>query len=407
MAKNKLSKKELAEIRNELTKQAELQKRISESAGDYLKLIKDIKNLHKDISLTERALAEQQAKVVKAEKSLVGLKGKELKKAEKILNIEREKAKILGKEIETMRKYTAELTKAAKEAGKLQKSMAIFKDVKQDLTSIYSLVNKGYSKLESTAKLFTFDKSLRTSALQMGVLSKQSDSFRNTIQAAANSTIDFGVDIEELAKLQANYSEELGRSVMLTTDGLKAMGEMAAASNLGADGAAKLAADMDNIGMSAERTRDFVEQTMNDAHKMGLNASKVMKNIAGNMKMLNKYNFKGGVKGLAKMAETAAKLGVDMNMVSGMAEKLFDVEGAVDMSAQLQVMGGEWAKLADPFKLMYMARNDMEGLMEAVGGAAAASAHFNKESKKSLKGFDNNKNDVLFIGDSSGGLHIY
>jgi len=35
-----------------------------------------------------------------------------------------------------------------------------------------------------------------------------------------------------------------------------------------------------------------------------------------------------------------------------MADKLFDVEGAVDMSAQLQVMGGAWAKLADPFKLM-------------------------------------------------------
>lgn len=379
--KPELNKDELAEIRNELQRQAELQKKISESASDYLQLIKDIKKLHKDITLSERALAEQQSKVTKAEKALVGLKGDELEAAEKILAIEREKAKILGKELETMRKYTAQLTQAAKETSKLQKSMAVFKDIKQDLKSIYGIVNKGYGKLESSAKLFTFDKSLRMSALSMGVLSKQSDSFRNTIQAAASSTIDFGVGIEELAKLQANYSEELGRSVALTQNGLKAMGEMAAASNLGAEGAGKLAADMDNVGISAERTRDFVEQTMNDAHKMGLNASKVMKNIASNMKLLNKYNFKGGVKGLAKMAETASKLGVDMNMVAGMAEKLFDVEGAVDMSAQLQVMGGAWAKLADPFKLMYMARNDMEGLMNAVAGAAAESAHFSKESK--------------------------
>ena len=159
------------------------------------------------------------------------------------------------------------------------------------------------------------------------------------------------------------------------------MAEMSKAAGLGHEGAAKMAADMENQGLSAERTAQFVEQTMNDAHKMGLNASKVVKNIQANIKMLNKYNFKGGIKGLAKMAETTTKLGIDMNSVAGMADKLFDIEGAVDMSAQLQVMGGAWAKLADPFKLMYMARNDMEGLTAAIGQAAESSVHFNKESK--------------------------
>ena len=55
---------------------------------------------------------------------------------------------------------------------------------------------------------------------------------------------------------------------------------------------------------------------MNDASSMGLNASKVIKNIQNNIKLLNRYNFKGGVKGLAKMddaerdelAERARKL---------------------------------------------------------------------------------------------------
>ena len=68
-------------------------------------------------------------------------------------------------------------------------------------------------------------------------------------------------------------------------------------------------------------------------------------------------------------------------MVAPMADKLFDIEGAVDMSAQLQVLGGEWSKLADPFHLMYMARNDMEGLTKEVVNATAASAHFSKENK--------------------------
>ena len=104
-----------------------------------------------------------------------------------------------------------------------------------------------------------------------------------------------------------------------------------------------------------------------------------MKNIGQNIKLLNKYNFKDGVNGLIKMAEMTAKLGIDMKAVAPMADKLFDIDGAVEMSSQLQVMGGAWAKLADPFKLMYMARNDMGALVEEIGKATEASVTFNKQ----------------------------
>jgi hypothetical protein len=73
---------------------------------------------------------------------------------------------------------------------------------------------------------------------------------------------------------------------------------------------------------------------------MGLNATKVIKNIQSNMKLLNKTNFKDGVKGLEAMGKLATKLGVKMDFAAGMSDKLWDIEGAVDMSAQLQVMGG-------------------------------------------------------------------
>jgi hypothetical protein len=50
------------------------------------------------------------------------------------------------------------------------------------------------------------------------------------------------------------------------------------------------------------------------------------------------------------------------------------------MSAQLSVMGGAWAKMSDPFHLMYMARNDMEGLTTEIADAAKESVSFNKET---------------------------
>ena len=379
-----LSQDELNKLKAELKAQADFQAKINEHAGDYLKLIKEIKLLNKDITSAKNKQAEQEAKAAKAAsdyeaevKKGVNANAKLLKELEDIVDLENAKRDILRDEVKEIQKATAALVKQAKEATNMRN---VFASIKKDVVSITSNVKQNYGRFKSWSGTFEMDKSIRMSATQMGLLSKQTDGFRGSLDLAASTTASFGVSIGELAKMQADYSDELGRTVMLGKDGLEAMGQMAKATGLGAENAAKMAADMENQGYSAERTRDFVEQTMNDSHKMGLNASKVIKNIQSNMKMLNKYNFKGGVKGLAKMAETATKLGVDMNMVSGMAEKLFDIEGAVDMSAQLQVMGGEWAKMADPFKLMYMARNDMEGLTAAMGKAAEASVHFNKEN---------------------------
>lgn len=375
----KLTKAQLAEVKEELKQQAEIQKKIAESAGDYLKLIKEIKVLQKNLSQIKKSVNEQELKYQKALNEHAIL---QTAASEEALNIEKEKLKILKKEQDILEKNTAMLVRAAKETNAFTKSFAVIKDVNKDFLTIKNTITKSYATAKNWTGLFSMDKALRMSTLSMGILSKQTAGFRANIKNASNSTIDFGMGIEEISKLQSDYSQELGRSVILSEKGLIAMGEMAVATGLGAEGTAKFAADMDNVGYSAERTKDFVEQTMNDSHKLGLNASKVVKNISANIKMLNKYNFKGGAKGLAKMAETATKLGVDMNMVSGMADKLFDIEGAVDMSAQLQVMGGEWSKLADPFKLMYMARNDMEGLMEAVGKAAEASVTFNSKTKE-------------------------
>ena len=69
-----------------------------------------------------------------------------------------------------------------------------------------------------------------------------------------------------------------------------------------------------------------------------------------------------------------------MGSVTSLAEKLLDPEGAIDLAAQLQVIGGAAGDLTDPFKLMYMATNDLEGLQDAIIDTAAASATFNKET---------------------------
>lgn len=361
-----LSKDELKEISRLLSEQARIQQEINGGMKGYLEALKKAKTTEESIKFNKEKIAELNEQIRNSS-------GKEKEIAE-------EKLRLLSIEQDYLEKRGAMLREQLKDANKMKMTFAAMgASALKGFNKLPNLIQNSFGKLKGFG-LFEMDKAVKQAALDMGKFGQNTKALQTTIRGTALVTNEWGMGVKELSKLQSSFGDELGRNVMLGNEGLEAVSAMAAATQLGVEGAAKLTAEMDNQGFSAGRTAKYVEQTMNDTSKMGLNAAKVIKNIQNNMKMLNKYNFKGGAKGLVKMAQTTAKLGVDMNFVAGMAEKLFDIEGAVDMSAQLQVMGGEWSKLADPFKLMYMARNDMEGLTAAMGEAAASSAHFNKET---------------------------
>jgi hypothetical protein len=363
----KEAKKAAKEAVQQLEKEAELRKRIAESSGEYVKLMKDLKNLNKDINTVTQQIEQVTARLATT-------------LTPEQTAIETEKLNILQKQLAVLTDTQKTYTKVIKETNKYAKSLAALGMAAKDVKSIYSTISGGYSKFKSWSGLFEVDKSIRTASTSMGLLGTRSDMFRKNLQLAAGQTTIFGADIKELAEIQGTFSDELGRASLLSSEALVSIAKIGRGTGIGAEGAAKMAADFENQGISAERTAKFIQQVVDDTSRMGINSSKVVKNIQQNVKLLNKYNFKDGAKGLAKMAERAAKLGIDMNITSSMAEKLFDLEGAVDMSAQLQVLGGEWSKLADPFKLMYMARNDMDGLEESVINATTASATFNEKN---------------------------
>jgi hypothetical protein len=348
-----------------LKEQARIQAEINSGLDNYLDRLKDVKVLNKEISSLEKLIEEQRLKFLQSNDPII-----------------QQNIDLLQRELDILKEKQSLLRVAFKDAN--VSNMLLAKGGALALKSfakIPDILKSIHFNIKSLG-LFEMDSAIKQSALSMGLMTTQSQNLRFDIKAAADETLAFGVGIQELAKYQSDYSEALGRSVLLGKEGLEAMGQMAKATALGAEGAASLAASLDKQGYSAERTRDFIEETVNESYKMGLNASKVVKNIQQNIKMLNKYKFKGGAEGLKKMAMTVTKLGIEMQSIAGMSEKLFDLEGAVDMSAQLQVMGGSWAKMADPFHLMYMARNDMEGLTQEIAKAAEASAKFNTKTQE-------------------------
>ena len=99
-----------------------------------------------------------------------------------------------------------------------------------------------------------------------------------------------------------------------------------------------------------------------------------------NLKFAQKYNFKNGVKGLAKMTSEALRLKLDLDGIAGLADKVFRPEGAIELSAQLSTMGGAFARMANPMQLMFKARNDFKGFAKDIGKATSEFVQFNKEN---------------------------
>jgi len=236
----------------------------------------------------------------------------------------------------------------------------------------------GEELLKQKGYLLEQQKSVKETELSMGVLSSQANAFRNNIYKTSVSTSLIGIGTKELAKIQGTYSEEIGRAMTLNEGGLTSVAEMAAGTTLGAEGAAQLASEMENFGISAKGSAKLVDDLLDTSHKMGVNSAKVIKSIQKNMNLAQKYNFKGGIKGLAKMAAITTKFKLEMQSVAGFAEKLITPEGAVEAAAKLQVLGGAWSKLGDPFELMFRSRNDLTGLTEDIINASTATARFDK-----------------------------
>jgi hypothetical protein len=378
MAKN--PNKEAAEEALRLIKEeAELRAKMNSSYEEYIKAVKQAHALQATLNKNIQIQNDVQSKINNLKASINNLSGQAKIDAQNELDIEEEKLEILKKQNKLMGKQVEMYKSAAKEVNVMALTLGKAGKAAYGLAgTISNLPGKIQSAIGSLQGLFEMDKAIKQSALSMGVLSKEGVGFRKNIIQAYDSTSMIGGNIKELSKLQASYSESLGRNVVLTKEGLKGLYEMSVVTGLGAEGSSQMAADMELQGYSAERTAEFTEETLNASHKMGLNATKVMKNVAGNLKLMDKYRFKEGAKGLAKMAQLVTKLGVDMNSVSGMADKLWNIEGAVEMSAQLNVMGGAWAQMADPFHLMYMARNDMKGLTEEIARASQESISFNE-----------------------------
>jgi hypothetical protein len=172
---------------------------------------------------------------------------------------------------------------------------------------------------------------------------------------ASAEVLGLGGSYEDVTKIQMAAAKDLQRNVILGGDVYK---DIYAATQVTAQGAEKLLPAFKNVGVSAYGVADGMQKIVNVAREQGLSVQAVSEQAVTNMESMNKYNFQGGVDGLAKMAAQASSMRIDMKTTLNFAEGLYNPEKAIEMSSALQRLGVTQSDLLDPLRLMDLSLND-------------------------------------------------
>jgi hypothetical protein len=229
------------------------------------------------------------------------------------------------------------------------------------------------NQLSAQSKIYT---DISTKIGMSGELTKELNSDMISAQAEAKK---YGFELENLAEFYTNMSDSSGKFALINKKTLDNAAPVAAQLGKTMGELATTVSTFENVGLGADKTLKSLGESGVRAVSLGLNAQKVAKGMEENIGSLNQYGFKNGIQGLERMVQKSIEFKLSMDKVAKVAEDVMNPEGAIDMAAKLQILGGAVGSLGDPIKMMYESTNNMEGLQDSIIGAAGSLATYNKE----------------------------
>ena len=347
--------------------QLELEEQIAQAIKNSTASLNDFAEAQKKISENYKLIKKinQEIAILNEEKN--GKTEEEVKKIQEAVDaLEQERALLIGinKELSKKKNFAKAIRNEFVEWGKSLKNQFI----------------------PSLGEAFTTFLRLNDLAIQtsvnIGLSGKAMGVMVNNIESSQQAWGDLGYDLESSAKIQQSLANETGRQVILSEEAQKQAAMTARALNMQSEEMGVLIGQMDQFGLGSQLAMSSIIDMRIEAEKMGVNSGKVIKKFEQNLELMNKLNFKSGIKGLQKMAALSEKYKIEMSSIASAADKAFRLEGAIEMAAQLRVLGGSIAGLGDPFQLMYKARNNPEKFMEDITQAAKASATWDPKTKE-------------------------
>jgi hypothetical protein len=213
----------------------------------------------------------------------------------------------------------------------------------------------------------------------IGIAGDLSKSLRDDINDSVAAGIRFGYGIENVRDMIKSVMEESGRFNLISQKTIESTYATARAFIGDLKGIGQAISEFEKIGVGASSATKEIEKAGKGSLELGLSGKKTTSDLRTNIEKLNEFGFKNGIQGLAEMSRKATEFRLNMAEAFKIAENVMDPDKAIELSANLQVLGGAIGDFNDPLKLMYMATNNVEGLQDALIEAAGSLATYNSE----------------------------
>lgn len=280
------------------------------------------------------------------------------------------------KVLEAAIKYRNELEKAkgilddsSESAEKLGGKIGnIFDKASGGLKNIQRIVEGGFFEpIKKLSKAWgDADQAANNFGKRIGLNAKGVAQLRDETIKFANDThigAKYNTDIKEMIELQSKYTQSVGRNLQITD---KQKETLLATSRLMGDKAVDFSKKLENLGIGLERSGDLAAKMFNEASKSGISFEKYSTSVTENLTKVQSYGFRNGVEGLTAMAKKAAEVNLNIQEAFKVADKIQTggIQESIKMGANLQVLGGSFARMGDPMGMLYQGLNDMEGLQD-------------------------------------------
>jgi hypothetical protein len=267
-----------------------------------------------------------------------------------------------------------EMLKTSEITGELVKSLL---NIKNPL----DILKSGFMGLVSQAELYLTQQTELLGVINKnaGLTGQLSEDVRDELTYANIPLTRLGIGFAELADAAKDLVSQSGRFLTLNRDSWYEAGAAATAYVGTLSELVNMYPEFEKVGIGASEVAQQISETGSRSLSLGLQSSKTTKELSLNLSKLNEYGFKDGVKGLSEMVRKSTELGMNMDSVFKIADDVMDPEKAISLSANLQVLGGAIGAFGDPLRMMYDATNNVEGLQDALIGAAGSLATYNSE----------------------------
>jgi hypothetical protein len=340
--------------------------------GVYKKINTRVDNIY----LADKELGKQKKVLIVTEKRLLKLqndKSGQSKKEAEILEKLIKKDK-LSLEINKQKSKIAKdaLSPMAKAYGTMRNLFKIDNMVVKGLLSGILSIGTGLVKLVLKPLKKIFNTFLQVQSISgkisadLGLSAEQANGLINNFSALGIEALKYGGALEDINTIMAKFSEITNKNRMFDKDDIGQLIELGLATGLGVDNAAEMAANFDNIGVSLNKTMKLTDKARKSAVFFNINSTKVLKTYDELVKSLTGIGYGKGLEYLEKLTSKAVALRFDIaQSTKSFTDAFFEPEKAVEVAAQMQVLGGKFATgFGDPISLAFESMTDPAGLAD-------------------------------------------